>query len=55
MIGDTPRDVAAAQAIGADCLAVTTGFYGAEALGEAGAAWVVDRLDTPDALRAIAL
>ncbi|AKT39241.1 HAD family hydrolase [Chondromyces crocatus] len=32
VIGDTPKDVAAAQAIGADCIAVATGQYGLDAL-----------------------
>lgn len=50
VIGDTPRDVAAAHAIGARCLAVTTGPHDARTLTEAGADLVVDRLDTPAAL-----
>jgi phosphoglycolate phosphatase len=53
VIGDTPRDVEAAQAIGADCLGVTTGHASAEELRDAGANWVVDRLDHPLALRAL--
>ena len=32
VIGDTPRDIACAQADGVRCIAVTTGPYGAEAL-----------------------
>jgi phosphoglycolate phosphatase-like HAD superfamily hydrolase len=55
VIGDTPRDVAASLAIGAQCLAVSTGHATAEALHEAGATWVVGRLDEAAALRAIAL
>jgi phosphoglycolate phosphatase len=35
VIGDTPRDVACAQADGVRCLAVATGSYGLEELGEA--------------------
>lgn len=50
IIGDTPRDVEAAAAIGALCLAVTTGSHDAESLREAGADRVVDRLDRPEAL-----
>ncbi|MBL8743573.1 MAG: HAD family hydrolase [Myxococcales bacterium] len=44
VIGDTPRDVEAAHAIGADCLAVTTGRFDAQALRAAGARHVVDSL-----------
>lgn len=51
VIGDTPRDVAAAHAIGAECLAVATGPYPAEAL--AGAHTVVDRLSDPAAVAAL--
>ncbi len=50
VIGDTPRDVQAAAAIGALCLAVTTGAYAADVLQAAGADRVVDRLDRPEAL-----
>ena len=53
VIGDTPRDVEAAQAIGAECLGVTTGHASADELRDAGATWVVDRLDHPLALRAL--
>jgi phosphoglycolate phosphatase-like HAD superfamily hydrolase len=35
VIGDTPRDIACARADGVRCLAVTTGSYGAEELGDA--------------------
>ncbi len=52
VIGDTPRDVEAAHAIGAVCLAVTTGPYVAQAL--AGADRVVERLDAPEALAFLA-
>ncbi len=40
VIGDTPRDVVAATAIGATTLAVATGGFQADVLREAGAAWV---------------
>lgn len=50
IIGDTPLDVAAALAIGAECLAVTTGGDSAEVLREAGATRVVDDLTDPAAL-----
>lgn len=50
VIGDTPRDVAAAHAIGASCLAVTTGPHDAQVLKDAGADRVVDRLDRDEAL-----
>jgi phosphoglycolate phosphatase-like HAD superfamily hydrolase len=54
VIGDTPRDVACAQAHGARCLAVATGLYSAAALQDAGADVVLDHLgDTPRALGAL--
>jgi phosphoglycolate phosphatase-like HAD superfamily hydrolase len=43
IIGDTPLDVAAAHAIGAECLAVATGNFDVDALQ--GAERVVERLD----------
>lgn len=54
VIGDTPHDVHAAQAIGADCIAVSTGSYDAAALEAAGAYLVVSDLRAPDVLRALA-
>jgi phosphoglycolate phosphatase-like HAD superfamily hydrolase len=53
VIGDTPHDVRAAQAIGADCIAVSTGSYDGDALGEAGATMVVSDLRSPEVLRAL--
>lgn len=50
VIGDTPKDVHAAQAIGAECLAVATSFYDVAALREAGATRVVADLTDPAAL-----
>jgi phosphoglycolate phosphatase-like HAD superfamily hydrolase len=44
VIGDTPRDVHAAKAVGADCVAVATGGYDESALREAGATTVVPDL-----------
>ena len=44
VIGDTPHDVAAARAIGAHCVAVSTGGYEASALQAAGASVVVSDL-----------
>lgn len=35
IVGDTPHDIACARAVGATAIAVTTGAYGREALGEA--------------------
>ena len=44
VVGDTPHDVAAAYAIGAECVAVSTGGYDAVALEAAGATVVVSDL-----------
>jgi phosphoglycolate phosphatase-like HAD superfamily hydrolase len=44
VIGDTPHDVAAAHAIDADCVAVSTGGYDRAALERAGARVVVSDL-----------
>lgn len=49
VIGDTPKDVAAALAIGAECLAVATSFFDVEALREAGATLAVADLTDPAA------
>lgn len=37
LVGDTPKDVSAAHAVGLPCLAVATGWVGTEALSAAGA------------------
>jgi phosphoglycolate phosphatase-like HAD superfamily hydrolase len=44
IIGDTPKDIACAHAIGARCLAVATGSYSAAQLAEFGADQVVESL-----------
>ncbi len=44
IIGDTPKDIACAHAIGAKCLAVATGHFTAEQLEKAGADWVIGSL-----------
>lgn len=49
VIGDTPRDVAAAKAHGCVALAVATGSYDADALAAAGADRVVASLEDPAA------
>ena len=41
VIGDTPRDIACAQAIGAKCLAVATGTFDAESLRALKPTWTV--------------
>jgi phosphoglycolate phosphatase-like HAD superfamily hydrolase len=53
VIGDTPRDVAAAQAIGVDCLAVATGGFSTEALAATRPTWVFRDLDEEGALAAL--
>ncbi|MEX1116551.1 MAG: HAD family hydrolase [Akkermansiaceae bacterium] len=45
VIGDTPKDIACAHAIGAKCLAVATGQFTAAALEAHGADHVVESLD----------
>jgi len=41
VIGDTPKDIACAHAVGAKCLAVATGQFSEDQLVAAGADWVV--------------
>ncbi|MCA9513560.1 MAG: HAD hydrolase-like protein, partial [Myxococcales bacterium] len=53
VIGDTPRDVAAARAIGAACVAVATGWTSADDLRAAGADVVVEHLEEAAALAAL--
>lgn len=53
VIGDTPKDVSAAQAIGAESIAVATGGYTAEQLRASGATHVFDVLSQPGALEAL--
>lgn len=50
VVGDTTKDVAAARAIGAECLAVRTGGTPGEVLAAAGATVVVHDLAAPEAL-----
>lgn len=54
VIGDTPHDVAAAHAIGAFCVAVSTGSYDGTALRDAGANVVVEDLLAPEVEAAFA-
>ena len=49
VVGDTPRDVLAAHAVGCPCLCVATGNFDEAALREAGADWVVPTLEHPEA------
>lgn len=44
VIGDTPKDIACAHAVGAKCLAVATGQFSEAQLASAGADWVVPSL-----------
>jgi phosphoglycolate phosphatase len=54
VIGDTPKDIAAARAIGAECVAVATGSFTVEALREHGATHAFASLAAPGAAQAIA-
>lgn len=51
VIGDTPRDVAAAKASSAECLAVSNGYVGVDALRSHGPTLAVETLTDPKALR----
>jgi phosphoglycolate phosphatase-like HAD superfamily hydrolase len=55
VIGDTPKDVACAKAMGARCLAVATGKFSAEQLRACAADMVVSGLDDPAILPAFGL
>jgi phosphoglycolate phosphatase len=47
VVGDTPKDVAAAKNAGATAVAVATGHYSQAALREAGAHHVLATLEQP--------
>lgn len=53
IIGDTPKDVHAALAIGAECVGVGTGGFTAAQLTAAGATWAFSDLTQPGALDAL--
>ncbi len=53
VIGDTPKDVAAAHGIGAECIGVGTGTYTPEELLECGATAAFPSLSAPGALAAL--
>jgi phosphoglycolate phosphatase-like HAD superfamily hydrolase len=53
VIGDTPKDVAAAQGIGAECVGVGTGTYTPQELLECGATAAFPSLSAPGALAAL--
>jgi phosphoglycolate phosphatase-like HAD superfamily hydrolase len=54
VVGDTPRDVAAAHLVGCPVLAVATGRYTADELAASGADQVIASLEDTAALRALA-
>lgn len=49
VIGDTPKDIDAAVAIGAECLGVATGHYSVEELSAHGCHRAVANLEAPEA------
>ena len=53
VIGDTPKDVAAAHGIGAECIAVGTGSFTVPELAAAGAKYAFASLSAPGALEAL--
>jgi phosphoglycolate phosphatase-like HAD superfamily hydrolase len=53
VVGDTPRDVAAAQGIGAESLGVGTCGFDPETLRASGASWAFADLTAPDVLTAL--
>ena len=53
IIGDTPHDIAAAAAIGAESIAVATGSFRAPDLAAHGPTWVFPNLTAPGALEAL--
>src|SRR6185436_4340956 len=53
VIGDTPSDVGAAQAMGAECVAVATGSFSVDALRGAGATWAFASLASAGALERV--
>ncbi len=53
VIGDTPKDIAAAHAIGAQCLAVATGHFSVAELAQHGCMRAVEHLETEAAQNAL--
>jgi phosphoglycolate phosphatase len=53
VVGDSPRDVSAALAIGAECVGVATGSSTAEQLRACGAQYAFDTLAVPGALEVL--
>jgi phosphoglycolate phosphatase-like HAD superfamily hydrolase len=53
VIGDTPRDVSAGLAIGAEVVGVSTGGYAPQTLLASGASWAFDDLSDPGVLRCL--